>query len=104
MVEPEMAYADLDDVIALAEGLVVEVVARVLDKRKAELKVLERDTSKLEAVKAPFPRVTYDEAGEDPASTRACRSSTAATSAAPTRPSCPSSSIARSASRTTPPR
>ena len=48
MVEPEMAYADLDDVIALAEGLVVEVVGRVLDRRKAELKVLERDTSKLE--------------------------------------------------------
>jgi asparaginyl-tRNA synthetase len=62
MVEPEMAYADLDDVIGLAEGLVVDVVARVLDKRKAELKAIERDTSRLEAVKAPFPRVTYDEA------------------------------------------
>jgi asparaginyl-tRNA synthetase len=64
MVEPEMAYANLDDVIALAEGLVVEVVGRVLDKRKAELKVIERDTSKLEAVQAPFPRVTYDEAAK----------------------------------------
>ena len=62
MVEPEMAYADLDDVIVLAEGLVVDVVARVLDRRKAELRAIERDTSKLEAVKAPFPRVTYDEA------------------------------------------
>ena len=62
MVEPEMAYADLDDVIGLAEGLVVDVVARVLDKRKAELKAIERDTWKLETVKAPFPRVTYDEA------------------------------------------
>ena len=62
MVEPEMAYATLDDVIDLAEGLVVSVVNRVLEKRAAELKVLERDTSKLERVQAPFPRVSYDEA------------------------------------------
>src|ERR1700716_2722619 len=62
MVEPEMAYADLNDVMALAEGLVVSVVARVLDKRRRELKVLERDTSKLERVKAPFPRLSYDAA------------------------------------------
>ena len=64
MVEPEMAYADLDDVITLAEGLVSSVVARVLDKRMNELKLLERDTSKLETVKAPFPRITYDEAAK----------------------------------------
>jgi asparaginyl-tRNA synthetase len=64
MVEPEMAYANLDDVIELAEGLVVSVVGRVLDKRATELKVLERDTTKLQAVKAPFPRVSYDEAAE----------------------------------------
>jgi asparaginyl-tRNA synthetase len=64
MVEPEMAYADLDDVITLAEGLVTSVVARVLDKRRNELKVLERDTSKLESVKAPFPRLHYDEAAK----------------------------------------
>jgi asparaginyl-tRNA synthetase len=62
MVEPEMAYCDLDDVIGLAEGLVVDVIARVLDRRKPELNAIERDTSKLETVKAPFPRVTYDEA------------------------------------------
>jgi asparaginyl-tRNA synthetase len=62
MVEPEMAYATLDDVIELAEGLVSSVVARVLDKRKAELEILERDTSKLEHVAPPFPRITYDEA------------------------------------------
>jgi asparaginyl-tRNA synthetase len=62
MVEPEMAYATLDDVMELAEALVVSVVARVLDRRQAELKVLERDTSKLERVQAPFPRVSYDEA------------------------------------------
>jgi len=62
MVEPEMAYADLNDVMDLAEGLVASVVARVLDKRRRELSVLERDTSKLESVKTPFPRMTYDEA------------------------------------------
>jgi len=62
MVEPEMAYATLDDVIDLAEGLIVSVVARVLERRPRELKVLERDTSKLESVKAPFPRISYDEA------------------------------------------
>jgi asparaginyl-tRNA synthetase len=62
MVEPEVAYATLDDAIALAEGLVVSVVARVLDTRRQELKVLERDTAKLERIKGPFPRITYDEA------------------------------------------
>jgi asparaginyl-tRNA synthetase len=62
MVEPEMAYADLNDVITLAEGLITSVVARVLDRRQKELKTLERNTSKLEAVKAPFPRLHYDEA------------------------------------------
>jgi asparaginyl-tRNA synthetase len=62
MVEPEMAYATLDDVIALAESLVVEVVSRVLTQRRRELTVLERDTAKLESVKAPFPRISYDDA------------------------------------------
>jgi asparaginyl-tRNA synthetase len=62
MVEPEMAYAGLDDVMNLAEDLLVEIVARVLDRRPRELRVLERDTSKLESVKKPFPRVSYDEA------------------------------------------
>jgi asparaginyl-tRNA synthetase len=64
MVEPEMAYADLNDVITLAEGLITSVVARVLDRRQKELKALERNTSKLEAVKAPFPRLKYDEAAK----------------------------------------
>jgi asparaginyl-tRNA synthetase len=64
MVEPEVAYATLDDVMELAEGLVVSVVSRVLERRQRELKTLERDTSKLEKVKAPFPRVSYDEAAE----------------------------------------
>src|SRR5688572_25986137 len=62
MVEPEMAYANLDDVMSLAEDLVVSVVSRVLERRGRELKVLERDTSKLESVRKPFPRITYDEA------------------------------------------
>jgi len=64
MVEPEVAYASLDDIIELGEGLVVEVVSRVLDKRQRELKVLERDTKKLESVQRPFPRITYDEAAK----------------------------------------
>ena len=62
MVEPEMAYAGLDDVMNLAEDLIVAVVARVLEKRRQELKVLERDISKLESVQKPFPRITYDDA------------------------------------------
>jgi asparaginyl-tRNA synthetase len=62
MVEPEMAYAGLDDVMNLAEDLIVAVVARVLEKRRPELKVLERDISKLESVQKPFPRITYDDA------------------------------------------
>jgi asparaginyl-tRNA synthetase len=62
MVEPEMAYAGLDDVMNLAEDLLVSVVGRVLERRTRELKALERDTSKLEAVRKPFPRVSYDDA------------------------------------------
>jgi asparaginyl-tRNA synthetase len=64
MVEPEVAYADLNDVIDLAEGLITSIVARVLEKRQTELKTLERDISKLESVKAPFPRLHYDEAAK----------------------------------------
>lgn len=62
MVEPEVAYADLQDVMDLAEGLVVSVIGRVLEKRGRELQVLERDPSKLERIKGPFPRVSYDDA------------------------------------------
>ena len=64
MVEPEMAFATLDDVMALAEGLVVYVVGRALEKRKHELQVLERDTTKLEKATSPFPRLSYDDAVE----------------------------------------
>jgi asparaginyl-tRNA synthetase len=62
MVEPEMAYAELDDVMNLAEDLIASIVGRVLDRRARELKVLERDTAKLAAVQRPFPRISYDEA------------------------------------------
>jgi asparaginyl-tRNA synthetase len=62
MVEPEMAYARLDDAIALAEQLVSAVVGRVLETRREELKTLERDTAKLENVRPPFPRLHYDDA------------------------------------------
>ena len=62
MVEPEMAFAHLEDAIVLAQDLVCSVVARVLETRKEELKTLERDTSKLEGVRAPFPRLHYDDA------------------------------------------
>ncbi len=62
MVEPEMAFADLEDVKRIGEGLIVSVVGRVLDHRKEELKALERDVTKLEAIQAPFPRMSYDEA------------------------------------------
>jgi asparaginyl-tRNA synthetase len=62
MVEPEMAYARLEDAIVLAQDLVCSVVARVLETRKEELRALERDTARLENVKAPFPRLHYDDA------------------------------------------
>ncbi|MCA1622322.1 MAG: asparagine--tRNA ligase [Acidobacteria bacterium] len=62
MVEPEMAYAHLDDVMNLGEGLLNFIVDKVLNDRQEELKVLERDVSRLEAIKAPFPRVHYDDA------------------------------------------
>src|SRR5438874_1540389 len=62
MVEPEMAYATLEDVKSVAEGLIVFVVERVLENRRAELKAVERDVTKLECIQAPFPRIDYDEA------------------------------------------
>jgi asparaginyl-tRNA synthetase len=62
MVEPEMAYATLEDVFSLAERMLSYIAARVLEDRKEELKVLERDTTKLESIIAPFPRVHYDDA------------------------------------------
>jgi asparaginyl-tRNA synthetase len=62
MVEPEVAYADLNDVMEMAEGLITYVVGRVLENRRAELEVLERDVAPLEKIAAPFPRLHYDDA------------------------------------------
>jgi asparaginyl-tRNA synthetase len=62
MMEPEWAFATLDDVIALEERLLVATVERVLARRGEELKTLERDTTKLERVRGPFPRIHYNEA------------------------------------------
>jgi asparaginyl-tRNA synthetase len=62
MVEPEWAFATLDDLMGLAENFISFIVGRVLTRRAAELKTIGRDTTKLEAVKPPFPRLRYDEA------------------------------------------
>src|ERR1700761_7671737 len=62
MVEPEMAYATLDDLMVLAEEFLSFLVQRVLTRRALDLKVLGRDLAKLETVKPPFPRITYDQA------------------------------------------
>jgi len=62
MVEPEVAYATLDDIMKLAEEFISFIVARVLETRRHELGVLGRDVALLENIKAPFPRLSYDEA------------------------------------------
>jgi len=62
MVEPEMSYANLEDVKRVGQELVLFVIARVLENRREELKVLERDVAKLEAIQAPFHRMSYDDA------------------------------------------
>jgi len=62
MVEPEVAYASYKDMMDLGEGLILAIVERVLNDRQEELKVLERDIAKLEAISAPFPRLHYDDA------------------------------------------
>ncbi len=62
MVEPEVAYASYEDMMDLGEGLILAIVERVLEDRQEELKVLERDIAKLEAISAPFPRLHYDDA------------------------------------------
>jgi asparaginyl-tRNA synthetase len=64
MVEPEVAFNDLNDNMDLAEEFLEYIVQTVLKEKSEELKVLERDTSRLENVKRPFPRVHYDEAVE----------------------------------------
>jgi len=62
MVEPEVAFATLEDTILLAEGLICFILERVLSRRRGELQTLERDTTALERIKPPFPRLSYDEA------------------------------------------
>lgn len=64
MLEPEVAYIELDGIMDLAEDMTVYFVERILEKRKKELKILERDISKLEKIKKPFPRITYEQAVE----------------------------------------
>ncbi len=62
MVEPEVAFNDSDDNMRLQEEFVCYIVARALERRKEELKELERDTAPLERVQAPFPRISYTDA------------------------------------------
>ncbi|MDP6929784.1 MAG: asparagine--tRNA ligase [Planctomycetota bacterium] len=65
MVEPEAAFYDLDDVMVLAEDFVAAIIGRVLEHRREDLDILERDVSKLEpAASTPYPRITYDEAAK----------------------------------------
>jgi len=64
MVEPEMAFADLDDVMRLIERFVEAIVGRVLEERKEELKILGRDMTALERVHPPFPRLHYNDAAK----------------------------------------
>ena len=64
MVEPEIAYGTLDDVMDLAESLLIFVVKRCLDRRRSDLETIGRDLAKLEKIDAPFPRISYDEAVE----------------------------------------
>src|SRR5256712_9866036 len=74
MVEPEIAYATLDDLMQLAEGFISFLVKRCLERRAADLQIIGRAISKLEKIEAPFPRISYDEAvkmlEEDRKSTR----------------------------------
>ena len=62
MVEPEVAFAGLDDIMVLGEELVAFVVQRVLAKRRPALQILERNIANLEKVQLPFPRLSYDDA------------------------------------------
>jgi len=64
MIEPEVAYMDLDGLLELAENLLSHIVESVLKNRSAELEVIGRDKAKLEAIKPPFPRLRYDDAAE----------------------------------------
>ena len=92
MIEPEVAYCDLDGLLELAENFLSHIVQSVLKNRAAELAVIGRDPAKLEAILPPFPRLRYDEAAEmlnagpQERRARSSPSSTATTSAPPTKP------------------
>ena len=62
MVEPEIAYAEFDDLMDLAEGLISFIVKRCLERRRTDLQAIGRDLSKLEKIAPPFPRISYDDA------------------------------------------
>ena len=62
MIEPEVAYLDLDGGMDLAEDFIAYIVQSVLENRRAELELIERDIAPLEKVTKPFPRISYDEA------------------------------------------
>jgi len=64
MLEPEVAWAGLEDMMDLSEEMICHVVGRILEECRPELETLERDTAVLESVQPPFPRITYDEAVE----------------------------------------
>ncbi|MCD6399461.1 asparagine--tRNA ligase [candidate division WOR-3 bacterium] len=61
-VEPEMAFAHMEDAMEIAEGMVSYTIERVLENRKKELETIERDVTKLESIKTPFPRISYTDA------------------------------------------
>jgi asparaginyl-tRNA synthetase len=62
MIEPEVCYLELDGLLELAENFLSHIVMRVLESHRADLKVIGKDVTKLEAIQAPFPRLSYDEA------------------------------------------
>jgi len=65
MVEPEVAYATLDDVMEIAEGLISFIVKRCLERRRVDLQTIGRDISRLEKIEPPFPRISYDDAAKN---------------------------------------
>ena len=100
MVEPEMAYAGLDDLMDLGEGLIAFLVECVLERRRRELETIGRDIAPLEKIQPPFPRIPYDEAVErlekgPPRASWRRASSGEATWVHPTKPIFPSSSTDR---------
>ena len=113
MLEPEIAFCNLEELMDIEEGLVTYVVAQVLEKHPQELALIERDEDKLRAITAPFARISYDDAVErlqalaeasaDPAVKRSWRSHGAKILAARRKPRWRSSSTSRSLSITTPP-